>query len=483
MRRRLMVGSSAWLGLVTVVLAQPPPVDTAAPEAGSDIRAPLTWRLDFFQTGDAASEVLSFDRVVVEPLEWPSPPGGEAEPSDLGVYRSKVLGGDGRVLHSRGFSPIFAEWQSTAEASQMRRTFHESVRFPQPETAVEVVIERRDGQGRFQEIWRIGVDPQDPRVDRRPPAPQTVLEIEVHGAPAARVDLLLIGDGYTTDECATRFEADARRLTEALFRREPFAARRRDWNVRGICPPSAQSGVSRPSTGTQRRSPLGSSFDIFGSERYLLTFDDRALREIAAWAPYELVVILANADTYGGGGLFNRHAVVSMGSAFADYVFVHELGHHFAGLADEYYTSPVAYQPPAEVVEPWEPNVTALLDPTQLKWSDLASAGVAIPTPWPKETFEDYARGFQTRRQEIRAEGLPESAMDDHFRTQQMIETALLAASENAGKIGAFKGANYDTEAFYRPQIDCVMFTRDDVPFCAVCERALEAVIDRYAPP
>ncbi len=456
--------------------------DRALPSMDDDAVSLGTWRLDFFQTGDATSEVLSLDAVRVEPLPWSSPVGDAVQPSTLGVYRYLVWASDGQLLASRGFSPLFAEWQSTAEASRVRRSFHESLRFPEPDGPVDIVVERRDAQNDFREIWRLTVDPDDIFIDRRPSPQLTALAFENNGPPREKVDLLLIGDGYIAAECASAFPGHAQRMVDALFAAEPFASRRQDFNVWGLCPPAQASGVSRPSRGVQAHTPAGSTYDVFGSERYLLSVDNQALRSVAAWAPYEFIVVLANGPTYGGGGLFGRHAAVSMASAFSEYVFVHELGHHFAGLADEYYTSPVAYQPPAQVTEPWEPNVTALLDPGTLKWGSLIDAGVAVPTLWPKGTFEEYARDFQAKREALRARNVPEAEMDNHFLGQKGIETALLGASENADKVGAFRGANYDAEAFFRPQIDCKMFTRNDVPFCAVCRRALEAVIDRFAP-
>ena len=96
------------------------------------------------------------------------------------------------------------------------------------------------------------------------------------------------------------------------------------------------------------RFAVGATYDAFGSERYVLTFDNRALRKVAQFAPYEFIEILANNRTYGGGGIFNLYSTVAVDNAFANYVFVHEFGHHFAGLADEYYTSDVSYNPSAE---------------------------------------------------------------------------------------------------------------------------------------
>ena len=161
---------------------------------------------------------------------------------------------------------------------------------------------------------------------------------------------------------------------------------------------------------------------------------------------------------------------------------MHEFGHHFAALADEYYTSPVAYSVPTKTVEPWEPNVTALLDRDTLKWKHLVATSTPIPTTWSKQAFESYELDVQARRKLIRAERRPESEMDALFREEQAHVTKLLAGNRHRAVVGAFQGANYDAEAYYRPQLDCIMFTRDRVPFCKVCEAALEQVIDSIVP-
>ena len=447
--------------------------------------APATWRVDYYHTGGQGLEAFSLDRVVVEPLPWPGNPDGFVDRADTGTYRFRVESEDGRVLYARGFSSIYAEWQSTAEAAERHRTFQESLRFPAPTGPVDVVVDKRGSDGAFAEVWRTRLDPADQYVDPSPPPHQELVEIERHGAPRDKVDVLLLGDGYTAEECRAKFPVDARRLADELFAHEPFAHRRDDFNLWGICPPAETSGISRPSTGVHRRSPVGATYDAFGSERYVLTFDNRAWRDIASWAPYELVEILANSETYGGGGIYNLYATVAVDSDWAPYIFIHEFGHHFAGLADEYYTSPVAYEAPATVHEPWEPNATALLggaDPDALKWADLVRPGTPIPTPWPKEAFEAREKEIQARRKQIRAENRPESVMSALFREEQAFTTGLFAGAEHRDAVGAFRGANYDAQAFYRPQIDCVMFSRDEVPFCAVCQRALERVIDLYTP-
>ena len=441
---------------------------------------PRTMRLDYYHTGTASEEVFSVDRAVIEPLPWPGNPRRAVDESNLGKYFFEVRDvKTGRVLYSRGFASIYGEWETTDEAKNVRRTFQESLRFPTPDAPVQIVLKKRDRQNQFREVWTTSLDPADVYIDRSTPkAPAPLVEIQRSGDPSEKVDFLIIGDGYTAAEAA-KFERDARRMTEVLFKTSPFKEHRRDFNVWGLCPPAAESGVSRPSTGVYRDSPLGATYDAFGSERYVLTFDNRALRRAAQFAPYEFVEILVNDRTYGGGGIHNLYSTVAVDNAWANYVFVHEFGHHFAGLADEYYTSSVAYTAPAERTEPWEPNVTALLDPAALKWRDLVAPGTPIPTPWDKEAFETYSNAVQQRRRQIRAERRPEEVMEALFNEELQHEQSMFAREKYAGRVGAFEGANYEARGYYRPEVDCIMFTRTD-HFCAVCRRAIERVIEMY---
>jgi hypothetical protein len=445
--------------------------------------APRTMRVDYYHTGSVSEEHFSLDRVVLEQLEWPGNPARSLDDTNFGKYFFEVTDSvSSRVLFSRGFASVYGEWETTGEAKKLARTFHESLRFPRPEAAVRITLRKRDAKNVFREVWSVAVDPKDMFVDdSRPASPGPLLSIETHGEPADKVDLLILGDGYTEAERG-KFEKDARRLAEILFSVSPFRERRADFNVWGLCPPSEESGVSRPSTGVHKRSRVGATYDAFGSERYVLTFENRSLRDVACFAPYEFIEILANSKTYGGGGIFNLYSTVAADSLWSPYVFVHEFGHHFAGLADEYYTSEVAYEAaPAERVEPWEPNVTALHDPKELKWKELVSPGTPVPTPWNKEAFEAHSRATQEKRKKIRAEHRPEEIMDALFLEQKKEETRMFAAEKYAGRVGAFEGAMYEAKAYYRPQLDCIMFSRDDVPFCAACRRAIERIIDLYS--
>jgi hypothetical protein len=215
----------------------------------------------------------------------------------------------------------------------------------------------------------------------------------------------------------------------------------------------------------------------------MLTYDDRALREAASAAPYDFLEILVNDARYGGGGIYNHQATATVDSSFSEYVFVHEFGHHFAGLADEYYTSDVAYETGGEKPEPWEPNVTALKDPKRLKWADLVEKGTPLPTPWEKETFEKENRLVQGERRKLVASLAAPAALDDLFRRQMGAESKLLSSMAWSGKVGAFEGAAYEAKGLFRPAADCIMFTRDPVGFCPVCRRAISRVIDEYARP
>ena len=389
-------------------------------------------RVDYYHTGNDKEQWFSLDRVVVEPLAWPGNPEKAIDRSQLGNYLFEVREkASGKLLYSRGFNSVFGEWKTTDEARHANRTFSESLRFPSPLNPVEVSLEeRKEGEGGFREIWKIVVDPADKFVDRsRPPSPGPLLELQKMGDPANKVDLLVLGDGYTAAERA-KFEKDARRFMEMLFAVSPFREHRKDFNVWGLCPAAEESGIARPSSGIHRRSPLGTTYDTFGTERYVLTTENRALRDVASFAPYEFIEILVNGQTYGGGGIFNQYATVAIDNLWAGYVGVHEFGHQFAGLADEYYTSDVAYLPPEKKTEPWEPNVTALLDPANLKWKDLVEKGTPLPTPWDKDEFDRFERQIQQQRKELRAAGKPEAEMDELFRKEREKEDAMLRDAE-----------------------------------------------------
>jgi hypothetical protein len=441
---------------------------------------PATMRVDYFHSGNHDTELFSLDQVVIEPLPWM---GNMAQPLDKtsrGKYLFEIVDpASGHIAWSRSFSSIYGEWETTGEARRINRSFHESVRFPAQKSVFELVMKKRGPGNRFVEVWRIELDPEDVLVHRESAMfAEYVVAIHESGDPATRVDLLLMGDGYTAEE-QENFLTKARELTEILFATSPFKERKNDFNIWAVAPPAAESGVSRPSTNTFRDSPIGTTYDAFRSERYILTFDNKSMRRIASSAPYDFIEILTNTEVYGGGGIYGLFSTAAANSEWAPYLFVHEFGHHFAGLADEYYTSSVAYEAPAEITEPYEPNVTALLDPNNLKWKHHVAPDTPLPTAWPKQAFEEHSIAYQEKRREMRAANVPEEKMNALFRSNQEHVETLFGKSGQKGVVGAFEGGNYQAEGYFRSEQNCLMFTRTEA-FCAVCAEAIEKVIDEY---
>jgi IgA Peptidase M64/Peptidase M64 N-terminus len=441
-----------------------------------------TLRFDYFHSGTAKEEHISLGGLRLEG-DWPGSRVHLLDDTNLGKYLFEVIDpATNQAQWSRGFSSIYGEWETTGEAAASWRTLRESVRFPEPRGKAQLTIKKRAADGAFREIFSTVIDPASRFVDRSPvTSAGTVWTVLASGPPAVKVDLLLLGDGYAGNQME-KFHGDVRRLTDALFATEPFKSHRGDFNVRAIDLPSPAAGVTDPRTGSWRKTPLGLAYNAFDSERYMLTFADEAVREAAAQAPYDALILLANGRKYGGGGIFNLWNTAAVDSAESAYLMVHEFGHSFAGLGDEYYTSQVAYEsfnPPG--TEPWEPNVTALLDPAQVKWGDLVAAGTPVPTPWNQEAYDKIVLAFEKRRRELREKNAPEEEMETLFQEIREKTTPMLRAETYFGKTGAFQGAAYEAKGLYRPAVDCIMFSRNPKSFCAVCARAIERMIRMYA--
>ena len=439
-----------------------------------------TMRLDFFHTGNASEEMFAVDKVLSDGL-WSGSRKILIDKTELGPYFFEVIDRDTKVLlYSRGFANIFGEWQLTPEAEAGWGTFHESLRFPWPGKPVTVIVKKRNAENKFSPIWTTDIDPSYRQVN---PAdrvnPYRVNVIADNGPSQEKLDIVILGDGYSSGEME-KFRSDARRLSGVLLGAEPFKSRSNDINIRSVETPAEQSGVNKPHHGVFRHTPLSVSYSAFDSERYALTYDNKTVRDVASAVPYEFMVILLNERTYGGGGIYNLYTTVAADNKYSDYIMIHEMGHHMAGLADEYYTSSVSYEMPPITVEPWETNVTALLDKGNLKWNDLVAAGTPIPTPWNKEEFDAYGYKIQEERDSIRKNLLPETVMEDLFMRQEKAEDAFFATEQYKGAVGAFEGANYCQKGMYRSQLDCIMYTRHQV-FCEVCRRNISAVIDQYS--
>ncbi|MFN2604476.1 MAG: M64 family metallopeptidase, partial [Gemmatimonadaceae bacterium] len=306
--------------------------------AFDDFFVAKTMRVDYFHTGNRGEEIIALARVVSDG-PWAGSRTTLIDTTNLGKYYFEVIDrATNQAIYSRGFASVYGEWETTDEAKERPGTFSESLRFPWPKKPVQIVLKKRDRENAFQQIWSAVVDPDSRFVNKADiKSVGKLLTIFENGPASEKVDLLVIGDGYTDAELP-KFQRDLNRLLGRLFDTEPFKSRKRDFNVRALQLPSPQSGVHRPRTGDDRRSAIGTQYNIFDSERYVLTLDNRALRDAASAAPYDFLEILVNEKQYGGGGIFMDQATAAVDTGFAEYVFVHEFGHHFAGLGDEYYT-------------------------------------------------------------------------------------------------------------------------------------------------
>ena len=442
-----------------------------------------TMRLDYFHTGTKGEERLSLDQVYEEG-PWSGSRVNLLDTLNLGEYIVRVFDiRTNAIIFSRGFSSMFNEWQTTDEAATgVVRSFSATVRFPFPRGAVQVEFARRDRRMVFHTLASMTIDPTvHGSVTREPHQRQfPVVTLTENGDPAEKVDILILGDGYTKGEME-KFVKDAKHLNEVMFSTSPFKERKRDFNVRAIEVESGDSGIDVPDREIWRNNALGCRYSTFGLARYVLTTENRTLRDIAGTVPYDFLCILVNDTRYGGGGIYNLYATtytkeqVKGAEWQSDYMYVHEFGHSFAGLGDEYYTSTTAYNDfyPAGI-EPWEPNLTALDSGGEPKWKGMVSPGIAIPTPWEKARYDSI--------EAVRAK-MDRLAPDYYEKSGPLRKAAgeVLKDPRFAGKVGAFEGAGYVAKGLYRPSIDCRMFSLSLAGFDPVCDAALRRMIDFYS--
>jgi hypothetical protein len=468
------------------------PLATAA--AGFDDHfADATLRVDLNHTGNSSEEIVALDRLHVEGT-WAGPRLKLVDPLDLGRYRARLLdAATGELLWSRGFDSYYGEWKATGPAADgVRRTYHESVRCPLPLRPAVIALDHRGADNELREVFRAAIDPASPELRRDPPdADLVVVEAHVGGPVAQCVDVVILGEGYTKDDEA-KFTADVARFAAALLGREPFASLKHRISVRGVLKPSQERGCDEPTRGVHRNTALGCTFNSLGSERYLLTEDNRAIRDAARAVPYDVLSIMVNHTRYGGGGIYNLFITFTSDNQWSGYVFVHEFGHGFAGLADEYYSSSTAYTDfyPAGV-EPVERNITRLVGGAP-KWAGLVGAGVPVPTPWAKAEHDAMDAAYQEERgrydaliARLMTGGAPQAEIDaaiqgseDLSRAHQDRLDAWFAAQPQHGQVGVFEGAGYSATGVYRSQLDCIMFSKGLKDFCAACGVGIGEVVE-----
>ena len=439
-----------------------------------------TLRVDYYHLGTAEQESILLD-AMYRLDGWAGSRINLIDTLNRGHYLLRVF--DNRtqqLIFSRGFSTLFNEWQTTEEAKQGgQKVIHETVRLPFPRRAILIEIVSRDKKNRFTEvIFSRVIDPHQAAIRRESPISDVFVDHLIkNGEPSRQVDLVILGDGFTADEW-DRFREQARWLVDTLFSISPFKEHRSRFNVSLVLKPASESGTDDPRAGVYKRTPLNTTFNTFGLQRYLMTYDNRALQDVASAVPFDAIIILVNTRKYGGGGIYNLYASTAAFHPWAPYVFVHEFGHSFAGLGDEYYTSQVAYSEfYPKGTEPWEPNITALLRPPSVKWQRFVSADTPIPTPWGKDKYDRLHREFGQKLRQLRQEGAPEQTIKKISREYQEKIKMFFEKNPYKKAVGAFEGAGYASRGLYRPALDCIMFSRTLAGFDPVCAHAIEQTI------
>lgn len=391
-------------------------------------------RVDFVLAGDHESTEIYLDEIRYEPF-WGGPHQNMIDPFEYGEYKFEIRREvDGKLIFSRGFCTLYEEWQTTAEAESIRRAFDQVILFPTPKDPFLLEIFGRDGQNQFQVKYELHIDPDDPYIKKGLTREFSFEKLVDNGNPEERLDLVFVAEGYTHEE-VEQFYEDVRKFSDYLFGVVPFNQAQDQFNVWAVASTSPDSGVDLPGESVWKKTVMNANFYTFGSKRYLTTEDIKSVRDIAGNVPYDVICVLVNTLEYGGGGIYNHYCMASSGGRTAGIVFVHELGHALAGLGDEYYSSSVAYEGFFNLsIEPWQPNLTTLVD-FDSKWKDLLSDIIPVPTP----NLQEYA-----------------------------------------GKTGVFEGGGYLAEGIYRPALDCWMKSNDATEFCEVCKHAIQKMIDYH---
>ena len=468
--RRSALKRAGAAGLVLFVPACGPSNPPEGPRDKAGDFATGALRLDLRQRIADGAESFELERVRYE-REWPGRRDRLADAPDWGDYRLSVHRADREA-------PLFLQGFDTSLAPHARSaTTQLSVRFPLPLRPVRATIEKRRGESAFLEISSFGIDPGAEAVDRSEvPAAARVGTILQSGAPEAKVDIAILGDGYREAEYS-KFADDAARAAGYLFSVEPLKSRRRDFNLRSVFAPSAESGVTDSYLGLKKDTALRCAYGSAAAERTLVAEDNRAVREIASAVPYDFLLILANARRYGGSAYFGGPAVVAIDSARARYLVIHELAHAMAGLADEYYI-PVADGPAYRAdIEPWQPNVT--IAPERAKWRNLL-AGAPRPTSWNKTEYDRRFAVYVRRYERLREAGAGEVVIEKLMQEESARQAALLAQNGDPRRPGCFEGANGYARGMFRSGVDCIMFSLQTEYFCPACSVAMERTIDEH---
>jgi hypothetical protein len=392
-----------------------------------------TLRFDYNRCGTATTEQVYMVQMKQEGI-WSGPKSALIDPFEWGEYRVELYDkATGKMIYSRGYAGLYSEWQTTAEAKSTPRCFYETVLVPYPKKPATLVLMSRDRKTKLNKVFEYAVNPESYFINKEKGPVYPATKVIDAGDPSRKVDVVFIPDGFTQAEMG-KFTAAVKKFAEGLLVTPPFSDQAKAFNIWQVEAPSVESGTDIPGKGIYKETILNTSFYTFDSERYNMTYNIKAVRDVAANAPYDVIVILVNSEKYGGGGVYNYYGCFTAFNQQSVGVFVHEFGHCFTWLADEYYTSDVAYSDYIDMtVEPIQPNITNMVDFSK-KWKNMVKPSTPVPTP----------------------------------RTDQY-----------KGVVGVYEGGLYSAKGIFSPMNKCKMNWLGD-PFCPVCTKTLEGMIDYY---
>lgn len=391
-------------------------------------------RFDFLLGGNSTEEKVYPEQIKKEPF-WGGSKTNLVDMFNYGNYRFRIFDKKSdSLVFCKGFSTLFEEWQSTSEAKITEKTFYQSAIFPFPKNKIRLEIDSRQRDGNFKTIYKLEINPDNYFILNETPAKFETFSILENGKHENKVDIVILAEGYTVSEME-KFKDDAKKVTQYLFEEEPFKSEKEKFNVRAVLTPSLESGTDIPGENIYKNTCFNSTFFTFDVSRYLTTSDMRPILDAAAKVPYDQIYVLVNSERYGGGGFYNFVSVCTAGNELTKEVFIHEFGHGFAGLGDEYYNSQVAYEDFYNLkTEPWEPNLTTLVN-FDSKWKDMVPDSLEIPTP---------------------------------------------RKAKYNNTVGVYEGGGYMSKGIYSPFIDCRMKSNNPKKFCPVCTESIRKVIQFY---
>lgn len=393
-----------------------------------------TLRMDYVLAGNSEQTYAYFSRAIMGD-EWTGSRKNIKEPYVNGNYYFEIYDKKSdELLFSKPFNTLFGEWQTTLEAKNVNKAFQQSAFFPCPADSFEFKLNKRNDRKESQVLLQVVLDPKDILLNTDS-SYEDYLTIEENAASSKAVDILFIPEGYTLTE-KEKFLNDVDRFRNYLFSVEPYDVHRNKFNIHAALSFSEESGTDDPGESNWVDTRMETSFYTFGSARYLTTSEYWKISDLIMNIPFDQIVILVNTDKYGGGGIYNHYSIFSSDHDLSEIVFIHEFGHGFAGLGDEYYDSEVAYESFYDLdSEPLPPNLTTLID-FRSKWKDMVEENTPVPTP-PTSEYKD--------------------------------------------KVGAFEGGGYVSKGVYRPQLDCRMKSNSAHGFCKVCQETIIDIIKYYS--